>query len=141
MKSLSCVQLFVTPWIVAQQAPLSMGFSRPEYWSGLPFPSAGDLPNPGIEPRSPASHARAHTHTHTHTGEHTHTHTHTHWGSHTHTHTHTHWGSPVIWTCFFCFSLLDKETVCCPWWQLFMGSPQPMALLGEFHFLSPSTFL
>ena len=47
-------QLFVTPWTVARQAPLSMGFPRPEYWSGLPFPSPGDLPNPGIEPRSPA---------------------------------------------------------------------------------------
>ena len=43
-----------TPWTVAHQAPLSMGFSRQEYWSGLPFPSAGDLPDPGIEPRSPA---------------------------------------------------------------------------------------
>ena len=43
----------VTPWAVACQDPLSMGFSRQEYWSGLPFPSPGDLPNPGIEPRSP----------------------------------------------------------------------------------------
>ena len=43
-----------TPWTVACQAPLSMGFSRQEYWSGLPFPSPGDLPNPGIKPRSPA---------------------------------------------------------------------------------------
>ena len=43
-----------TPWTVARQAPLSMGFSRQEYWSGLPFPSPRDLPNPGIEPRSPA---------------------------------------------------------------------------------------
>ena len=43
-----------TPWTVACQAPLPMGFSRQEYWSGLPFPSPGDLPNPGIEPRSPA---------------------------------------------------------------------------------------
>ena len=43
-----------TPWAVAHQAPLSMGFSRQEYWSGLPFPSPGDLPNPGIEPKSPA---------------------------------------------------------------------------------------
>ena len=51
---LSCVQLFVTPQIVAFQAPLSMGFSRQEYWSGLPFPSPEDLPNPGIEPGSPA---------------------------------------------------------------------------------------
>ena len=49
----SC-QFFVTPWIVAYQVSLSMGFSRQEYWSGLPFLSAGDLPNPGIEPRSPA---------------------------------------------------------------------------------------
>ena len=48
------VQLFATPWTVAHQAPLSMGFSRQEYWSGLPFPSPGDLPNPGIEPWSPA---------------------------------------------------------------------------------------
>ena len=44
MKSLSCVWLFATPWTVAQQAPLSMGFSRREYWSGLPFPFPGDLP-------------------------------------------------------------------------------------------------
>ena len=42
------------PWTVACQAPLSMGFSRQEYWSGLPFPLPGDLPNPGIKPRSPA---------------------------------------------------------------------------------------
>ena len=54
MKSFSCVQLFATPWTVAHQAPLSMEFSRQEYWSRLPFPSPGDLPNPGIEPRSPA---------------------------------------------------------------------------------------
>ena len=52
VKSLSRVQLFATPWTVARQALLSMGFSRQEYWSGLPFPSPGDLPNPGIEPRS-----------------------------------------------------------------------------------------
>ena len=54
VKSLSHVRLFVTPWTVAYQAPLSMGFSRQEYWSGLPFPSPGDLPDPGIKPRSPA---------------------------------------------------------------------------------------
>ena len=48
----SRVQLFVTPWTVAHQAPLSMGFSRQEYWSGVPFPSPGDLPDPGIEPVS-----------------------------------------------------------------------------------------
>ena len=54
VKLLSHVQLFGTPWTVAHQAPLSMGFSRQEYWNGLPFPSSGDLPNPGIEPRSPA---------------------------------------------------------------------------------------
>ena len=44
----------VTPWTLASQAPLSVGFSRQEYWSGLPFLSPGDLPDPGIEPRSPA---------------------------------------------------------------------------------------
>ena len=54
VKSLSRVRLFVTPWTVAHQAPLSMGFSRQEYWSGLLFPSPGDLPDPGVEPRSPA---------------------------------------------------------------------------------------
>ena len=48
----SSVQFFVTLWTVARQAPLSMGFSRPEHWSGLTFPSPGDLPNPGIEPGS-----------------------------------------------------------------------------------------
>ena len=53
VKSLSRVRLFATPWTVAHQTPLSMGFSRQESWSGLPFPSPGDLPNPGIEPRSP----------------------------------------------------------------------------------------
>ena len=52
-KSLSCVGLFGTPWTVAYQAPLSMGFSRQEYWSGVPLPSPGDLPNPGIKPGSP----------------------------------------------------------------------------------------
>ena len=51
---MSRVQLFATSWSVASRAPLSMGFSRQEYWSGLPFPSPGDLPNPGIKPRSPA---------------------------------------------------------------------------------------
>ena len=54
MKSLSRVQLFATPWTVAYQASLSMGFSRQEYQSRLPFPSPGDLPDPGIEPRFPA---------------------------------------------------------------------------------------
>ena len=54
VKSLSHVQLFATPWTVAYQLPLSMGFSRQEYWSGLPFPFPGDLPNPGIEPESSA---------------------------------------------------------------------------------------
>ena len=49
-KSLSHVQLFATPWTVAREAPLSMGFFRQEYWSGLPCPPPGDLPNPGIEP-------------------------------------------------------------------------------------------
>ena len=52
VKSLSHVPFFATPWTVAHQAPLSIGFSRQEYWSGLPFPSPGDLPNPGIKPRS-----------------------------------------------------------------------------------------
>ena len=52
VKSLSRVRLFATPWTVAYQASPSMGFSRQEYWSGLPFPSPGDLPNPGIEPGS-----------------------------------------------------------------------------------------
>ena len=54
MKSLSSVRLFETPWTVAYQAPPSMEFSRQKYWSGLPFPSPRDLPNPGTEPRSPA---------------------------------------------------------------------------------------
>ena len=58
-KSLSRVQLFATPLTVAYQASQSMGFSRQEYWSGLPFPSPGDLPDSGIEPRSPALEADA----------------------------------------------------------------------------------
>ena len=52
VKSLSRVRLFVSPWTVAHQAPPSMGFSRQEYWSGVPLPSPGDLPDPGIEPGS-----------------------------------------------------------------------------------------
>ena len=69
VKSLSHVRLFVTPWTVAHQAPLSMGFSKQgywsglpfpsPYWSGLPFPSPGDLPDPGIEAGSPALQADA----------------------------------------------------------------------------------
>ena len=50
---LSCVRLFVTPWTVAHQAPLSTEFSRQEYWNQLPFPPPGDFPDPGIEPESP----------------------------------------------------------------------------------------
>ena len=59
VKSISHVQLFVTPWTIAYQTPPSVGFSRQEHWSGLPFPSPGDLPNPGIKPGggdSPCSH-------------------------------------------------------------------------------------
>ena len=83
LRHFSCVQLFVTPWTVAHQAPLSMGFSRQEYWSGLPFPSPGNLPDPGIKPGSPALQAdslpfepsgKTYTNTHTHIYTHTHTH-------------------------------------------------------------------
>ena len=59
VKSLSRVQLFATPWTVAYQASPSMGFSRQGYWSGLLFPSPGDLPDPGIEPGSPTLQADA----------------------------------------------------------------------------------
>ena len=59
VKSLSHVRLFSTLWTITYQAPPSMGFSRQEYWSGLPFPSPGDLPNPRIEPGSPALQADA----------------------------------------------------------------------------------
>ena len=54
VSSPSRVQLFVTPWTVARQAPLSMAFPRREYWSGLPFPPPGDLPDSAIKPGSPA---------------------------------------------------------------------------------------
>ena len=57
VKSLSCVQLFVTLWTVACQAPLSMGYSRQEYWNGLPFPSPGNPPDPGNKPCSPTPQA------------------------------------------------------------------------------------
>ena len=59
VKLLSHVRLFGTPWTVAYQAPRSMEFSRQEYWSGLPFPSPGDRPNPWIEPWSSALQADA----------------------------------------------------------------------------------
>ena len=58
-QSLSHVNSFVTPWTVARQTPMSIGFPRQEYWSGLPFPSLGDLPDPGIKPTSLASLALA----------------------------------------------------------------------------------
>ena len=58
-KSLSRIQLFTIPWTVGHQAPWSMGFSRHEYWSGLPCPSPEDLPDPGIELGSPALQADA----------------------------------------------------------------------------------
>ena len=58
VNSLSRVRLFATPWTVAHQAPLSMGFSRQEYWSGLPFPSPGGLPDSGMEPRFDLPHCR-----------------------------------------------------------------------------------
>ena len=54
VQSLSCIQLFLTSWTIVLQAPLSMGFSRQKSWSELPFPPPGDLPDPGIEPTSPA---------------------------------------------------------------------------------------
>ena len=53
-QSFSCVQLFATLWTIAHQAPPSVGYSRQEHWSGWPFPSPGDLPDPGIKPGSPA---------------------------------------------------------------------------------------
>ena len=59
VKPLSRVRLFATPWPVAYQAPPTVGFFRQEYWSGLPFPSPGDLPNPGIEPGAPKLEADA----------------------------------------------------------------------------------
>ena len=55
MHVLICIQLFVTSWTVIHQTPLSMEFSRQEYWSGLPFPPPGDLPKPGFKPKSPVS--------------------------------------------------------------------------------------
>ena len=54
-----CVRLLATPWTVAHQAPLSMGFSRQEYWNGFPFPSTGDLPDPEIEPGCPTLQAES----------------------------------------------------------------------------------
>ena len=59
IKHFSCIQFFATPWTAARQAPLSVGFSRQEYWSGLPGPSPGDLPNSGIKPASLKSPALA----------------------------------------------------------------------------------
>ena len=59
VKLLSCVRLFATPWAVACQVPPTMGFFGQEYWSGFPFPPPGTLPDPGIEPLSPGSHALA----------------------------------------------------------------------------------
>ena len=103
---LSPVRLFATPWAVAHQAPLSMGFSRQEYWSGLPVASLGDLSQPGIEPAFPVLTGRFFTTeplgkpSYTHTHSHTHTHSlfqilflgkpqlHTHRDTHACTHTH-----------------------------------------------------
>ena len=54
-QSLSCIQVLATPWIVVCQAPLSIAFSRQEYWNGLPFPPPEDLPDPGVEPKCPVT--------------------------------------------------------------------------------------
>ena len=59
LRHFSCILLFATPWTVACQVLLSMEFSRQEYWYGLPFPSPGNLPDPGIKPRSPALQAES----------------------------------------------------------------------------------
>ena len=94
-QSLNPVQLFVTTWTAVCQAPLSLGFSRQEYWIGLPFPSPGDLPNLGIEPTFPISPALA--------GE---------WATkdtHTHTHTHTHTRTLKIWRKITLFTLANLE--------------------------------
>ena len=83
----SCVRLFETPWTVAHQPLLSTGFSRQEYWSGLPCHSPGDLPNPGIEPTSlmsPALAGRFFTTSATGKCTHLHTHKHTHISTNTH---------------------------------------------------------
>ena len=77
VKSLSGVRLFLTPWTVAYQVPPSMGFSSQECWTGLPFPPPGDLPDPGIEPRSPCIAGRRFTYRLSHQGSpksHTHKH-------------------------------------------------------------------
>ena len=58
-QSFSYIQLFLTPWTIVHQALLSMGLSGQEYWSGLPFPPPGNLPDPGVEPLSPTSPALA----------------------------------------------------------------------------------
>ena len=97
---LSPVRLFATPWAVAHQAPLSMGFSRQEYWSGLPLASLGDLSQPGIEPAFPVLTGRfftteplgkpSYTHTHSHTHTLTHSFRFFFWGSPSYTHTETH---------------------------------------------------
>ena len=118
MKLLSRVRLFAIPWTVAYKAPLSMKSSRQEYWSGLPFPSPGDLPDPGIKPWSPASQADSLPFELQ--------------------------GSPQSERSWFPWRLSGKETVCqCrrygfyPWvrkifwrrkWQ-----PTPVFLPGEFH--------
>ena len=92
MHACSIAKLYLTLCSPMDQVPLTMGFSRQEYWSGVPFPLPGDLSDPGIEPASPAwaggffiaeppgkAHFR-HTQTHTHIHTHTHTHTHVHMG-------------------------------------------------------------
>ena len=99
VKSLSRVRLFATPWTAAYQAPPSMGFSRKEYWSGLPFPSPGDLSDPGIEPRSPSLQAE--------------------WGG----------NPVCWWLgLYFCFVCCLDETYCteCYWWLGDAGSCIPV---------------
>ena len=92
----SCIRLFVTPWTVARQAPLFLGFSKKEYWSGLPGPPPGDPPDPEIEPTYPAAPAsQVDSSLLSHQGSpyiciNTHTHTHIYIYIYTHTHTHTH---------------------------------------------------
>ena len=106
--------LYATPWTVAHQAPLSMGFSRQEYWSGLPCPTPGDFPDPGMEPTSLTSPALAGsflTISTTWETTHTHTHTHTHKDRYVSAYTHMHICT-YIQTYVHTYMYLETEHIC-----------------------------
>ena len=118
LSCLNCVRLFETLWTVALQAPLSVGFSRQEYWSGLPCPPPGDLPNPGVKPTSLKSPAVA-------DGFFT---TSTTWGAQEQAQSVTRSGCVIRASCWVYVLYAFIKAQCCPGWRLHSSMSEGQSL-------------